>query len=142
MSEFFFLGRCKEISTEKGKFKFPDGFILLSPSENLGYIVALYAEGVKIAKGSESAKKRYFEFNGKKCSKILSVPFDVKRAEYFAKGISVLYESSKKHGGGDGNMNLFRHQFGNTVHVWTNPEKTVYIMGGRNLIVSSRGIEH
>lgn len=142
MSDFFFLGRCKEISTKKGKFKFPDGFILLAPSEDLGYLVCLFAENVQTANGSKKAKERYFEFNGKKCSKILSVDFDMERAEYFAKAVSVLYESSKRHGGGNGEMNLFRHHFGKTVHLWTNPEKTVYILGGRNLIVTDRGIEH
>ena len=142
MSEFFYLARCKEISTEKGKFKFPPGFILLASVEEPTYLVALFAENMRKSQSSQLSKERFFQFNGKKCSKVLSIPFNVSETVYFSKAISILYESTKKNGGGDGELNLFRHQFGKTVHLWTNPEKTVYILGGRNLIVTDRGIEH
>jgi hypothetical protein len=142
MDEFFFLGKCLELSTKKGKFRFPDGFFILAPVEDAGFLVVMSCEGAEESKVSETAKKRFFEFNGRKCDSVFSVEFEEEPFSHFSKAISILYESNKKHGGGDGKDNLFRHKFGSTVHLHTNKEKTVYILAGRNLTVTARGIEH
>ena len=142
MEEFFFLGKCKEISSSKGKFRFSEGFLILAPVEDAGFLVIMHGEGIEPSEISQTAQKRFFEFNGRKCDSVFSVPFEIEKPIYFSKAISILYESDKKHGGGDGKKNLFRHKFGTTVHLYTNKEKTVYIVAGRNLTVTDRGIEH
>jgi hypothetical protein len=144
--EYYFLGYCLEQNTERGKFKFsPNDFLFLHPTNGASYLLVISAN-VLLQTNLEATSegvKRYFEFNGRKSTQVAEIETpDFSDLKYFAKSISCLYSSDKTHGGGDGNLCEYRHKYGTTVHLWKNSDNSVYIIGGKNLCVTSRGIEH
>jgi hypothetical protein len=148
MKEYFLIGECLEVNTNRGKFKFSEGdFYLVAPVGEDGYMAILPSEEIGNRakyKPSKDAVDAYFEFNGKPvrhtCVSMIELPEEGEKP--FAKAISVLYQSDKIHGGGDGNECQYRHLFGKTVYLWVIDRNSRYIISGRNLVVTERGIEH
>jgi hypothetical protein len=144
--EYYFLGYCLEQNTERGKFKFSgNDFLLLHPANGASYLLVVQAETLlqTNSEPSETARARYFNFNGRKSTQVAEIETpDFRGCEYFSKAISCLYSSDKTHGGGDGNLCEYRHKYGTTVHLWKKSDNSLYIIGGKNLRVTSRGIEH
>lgn len=50
------------------------------------------------------------------------------------------YYSKKLNGGGTGKLEAFKHRFGKSTKLYTNPEGTFVLITGPNLRVTSRGI--
>jgi hypothetical protein len=142
MSEYYLLGECVEISSPKGKFKL-ENFLLLAYMDGNHLLALPFDNARKVHQQvNKNLQSAYFEFHGKEYRNTVEVDYPEGEFEYFSKATSVLYRSDKRHGGGDGRSNLFRHQFGATVYLWKSPENDGFIMGGKNLKVTDRGIEH
>lgn len=142
MIEYYFLGECVELSTPKGKFKLSDFLLLAFVDGNHLLILPRDQASETLEKPSPRLAKSYFAFHGKEYRNTISVDFPDDEFSLFAKATSVLYRSDKRHGGGDGKANLFRHQFGATVYLWKTPNNDGFLVGGKNLQVTSRGIVH
>lgn len=145
-NEFFFLGKLIEIKTVRGTFKFPAGFVLLADGEDGNYLVGIHrGEISSYVHGSPSAKseKKYFDFNGfshREVAETEAIDFSEFSDVPFSRALSIVYESNKKHGGGDGQTAQYIHKFGKSVYLWTNETNSVYLLGGGNLVVTERGI--
>jgi hypothetical protein len=144
--EYFFLGYCLEQSTERGKFKFSRAdWVLLHPVNAAPFLVVMSANALQgtSVESSQVGKKRYFDFNGHRSTQVAEIESpDFRGCRFYAKAISCLYLSDKTHGGGDGELCEYRHKYGATVYLWKNRENSLYVIGGRNLRVTSRGIEY
>jgi len=88
--------------------------------------------------------KDYFEFHGKDPRKRRRVSFNVPRhLVILGKAVSIEYQCSKKHGGGDGKQAIYRHEFETPMYLCMDEQKgkQLYILGSK-LKVTSRGVEH
>jgi len=145
-NEFFFLGKLIEIKTVRGTFKFPTGFVLLADGEDGNYLVGVHRDELVLGMGdrtTRTAAKRYFDFNGFSHSEVAeteAIDFSEFSDAPFSRALSIVYESNKKHGGGDGQVAQYVHKFGKSVYLWTNETNSVYLLGGGNLVVTERGI--
>lgn len=139
---YYFLGECKEISAKGGKFKL-ENFVLLA-YENGEHLLALPSDTIlgSARRPSTFLSDRYFDFHGRQFNAMLEIDFPEEEFTFFGKATSILYLSDKLHGGGNGKANLFRHPFGATIHCWTTENYDAFILGGKNLRVTKRGIEH
>lgn len=142
MIEYYFLGECVELNSPKGKFKLSDFLLLAYVDGNHLLILPKDQASQTHERPSPRIQQSYFAFQGREFRNTISVDFPEDEFDLFAKATSVLYRSDKRHGGGDGNPNLFRHQFGATCWLWKTPSNDAFLVGGKNLEVTSRGIVH
>lgn len=94
-----------------------------------------------MANPSKKAKSRYKTFTGREGEKpsvrTLKAPGElvcIARPEFLT------YYSSKLNGGGDGTLQKFRHRFGASIKLYTDPEGTFLLIAGPGLRITRRGI--
>jgi hypothetical protein len=90
---------------------------------------------------SSQSNTRYRNFHGRRpkftTRKKIAWPRELIK---IGKADAVCYISDKRHGGGNGDIERWRHEFGPNVNLWCSPDgKMLVIMGGR-LNVKREGI--
>lgn len=90
---------------------------------------------------SDKAVRRYRAFHGKQPMKLekknVKMPAEL---VFLAKPEYITYLSDKFNGGGVGKMEAFKHKFGPTTKMYTNPEGTMLVIMGRDMKVLKQGI--
>ena len=112
------LARVLEVETKTGTFEFSTG-IVACPESMRGVLYCFSApEKFTSAEPSEDSVRGFWEFHGRDAQTVSEITVPDYWPENPEVGISILYESNKKHGGGDGKKNLFRHKFSRGCRVY------------------------
>lgn len=89
-------------------------------------------------------KKLYRAFHGKRPPPFRYTDFyNPKKLIYLGRAVSIVYESSKRHGGGDGQLCEYEHDFDTDVFLYMDDtaKRQLYLIG-KDLKVSDAGIEN
>ena len=135
------LARVLEIETNMGVYHFPKNAILAASVSMREYLYAICGPEFAIRdEPSDDAVEAFETFHGYPAQYVSGIDIP----EHFGepqKAVSVLYESDKLNGGGDGRKNLFRHRFRRgTVVEMGDSEYPCLRIYGPTLYVDDRGI--
>ena len=90
------------------------------------------------------ARKAYRSFHGRNVRKVTKINFNPpKNLVCLGEAMAIEYACNKNHGGGDGTMAVYRHEFETPVKLFMDSTKKrqLYIIGNR-LKVTNAGIEN
>lgn len=136
------LAEIRELEFADMDIVFPRGAILAAP-QGMRQILYAFEPGQETSTNEEpttQALKDFYDFHGREAMTVSAVDIP-DEWDFIGEAKSVLYLSAKKHGGGNGLPQLFRHKFDPGTYAHRSRENPAWIrIFGEEMYVDDRGI--